>query len=304
MFQRSHVREGMVVRSIDGEKLGKVFAIGDGEFHIEKGLFFPKDYLVRYSEISDIRGDEIILNHGREALSGLSGDNRYATSSTSTGATAGLGGGAGVGPGALGVPATGSTATGYGASSTTGLGTSADTLGTSASLSGSGLGTDSRLGSERVMTGRTEDIAIPVHKEELDILKRDTQAGEVRVRKDVIQEEKVVDVPVRRERVRVERRDVSPDRPAMNASFQEETVVVPLRAEEVEVRKRAVVDEEVIIHKDSIEEERRVAETVRREDVDIRTDGDVEGGSRTLGAPSDDPLKRGYSSHASSPQQA
>ena len=45
----------MVVRSIDGEKLGKVFAVGDGEFHIEKGLFFPKDYLVRYSEISDIR---------------------------------------------------------------------------------------------------------------------------------------------------------------------------------------------------------------------------------------------------------
>lgn len=283
MFQRSDVREGMVVRSIDGEKLGKVFAVGDGEFHIEKGLFFPKDYIVRYSEISDVRAGEIILNHGKEALSTLSrDDNRYATS----GATAGLGGGAGVGPGALGVPATGSTATGYGA---TGLGTSADTL------SGSGLGTDTRmgLGSERTVTGRTEDIAIPVHKEELDVVKRDTQAGEVRVRKDVIEEEKVVDVPVRRERVRVERRDVNPDRPAMNASFQEETVVVPLRAEEVEVRKRAVVDEEVVIHKDSIEEERRVAESVRREDVTVRTDGDVEGG-RTLGAPTDDPLKRGY----------
>ncbi|NMO14476.1 YsnF/AvaK domain-containing protein [Pyxidicoccus fallax] len=288
MFQRSDVREGMIVRSVDGEKLGKVFAVGDGEFHIEKGLFFPKDYLVRYSEISDIRGGEIILNHGKEALRGLSGDNRY-----DAGATAGLGGGAGVGPGAVGVPATGSTTTGYGA---TGLGTSADTL------SGSGLGRDTNLGAsasanlgtERTMTGRSEDIAIPVHKEELDVLKRERQAGEVRVRKDVIEEEKVVDVPVRRERVRVERRDVTPDRPAMNASFQEETIVVPLRAEEVEVQKRAVVDEEVVIHKDAIEEERRVAESVRREDVDIRTDGDVEGGSRTLGAPSDDPLKRGY----------
>ncbi|MFP2909326.1 hypothetical protein ACLESD_30650 [Pyxidicoccus sp. 3LFB2] len=102
MFQRTDVREGMVVRSIDGEKLGKVFAVGDGEFHIEKGLFFPKDYIVRYSEVSDIRAGEIILNHGKEALSTLSrDDNRYATS----GSTAGLGGGAGVGPGALGVPA-------------------------------------------------------------------------------------------------------------------------------------------------------------------------------------------------------
>ena len=290
MFQRTDVKEGMVVRSVDGEKLGKVFAVGDGEFHIEKGLFFPKDYLVRYSEISDIRAGEIILNHGKEALSTLSGDdNRYATSES----MAGLGGGAGVGPGALGVPAAGSTPTGYGA---TGLGTSADTLGLQdTSISGSGLGTDTRmgLGSERTVTGRTEDIAIPVHKEELDILKRETQAGEVRVRKDVIEEEKVVEVPVRRERVRVERRDVSPDRPAMNASFQEETVIVPLRAEEVEVQKRTVVDEEVIIHKDSIEEERRVAESVRREDVTVRTDGDVEG-SRSLDAPTDDPLKRGY----------
>jgi uncharacterized protein (TIGR02271 family) len=284
----------MVVRSIDGEKLGKVFAIGDGEFHIEKGLFFPKDYLVRYSEISDIRAGEIILNHGKEALSSLSrDDNRYATD---TGATAGLGGGAGVGPGAVGIPAE-RAATGYGSTTTTGLGMGADTRGlaTDTTMSGSTLGTDTRmgLGNERTVTGRTEDIAIPVHKEELDVIKREKQAGEVRVKKDVVEEEKVVDVPVRRERVRVERRDVNPDRPAMNASFQEETVVVPLRAEEVEVQKRAVVDEEVVIHKDAIEEERRVAESVRREDVSIRTDGDVEG-ARSLESPSDDPLKRGY----------
>jgi uncharacterized protein (TIGR02271 family) len=282
MFQRSNIREGMIVRSIDGEKLGKVFAVSDAEFHIEKGLFFPKDYLVRYSEVSDIRGDEIILNHGREALRSLSGEERYGT-------TAGLGGGAGVGPGALGASA----ATGFGAS--TGLGMGADTGGLGATgMTGSSLGaTSGTLGTERTLTGRTEDIAIPVHKEELDILKREKQAGEVRVHKEVVSEERVVDVPVRRERVRVERRDVTPDRPAMSASFQEETVVVPLRAEEVEVQKRAVVSEEVVIHKDSIEEERRVAETVRREDVNIRTDGDVDTG-RTLGAPSDDPLKRGY----------
>lgn len=277
MFQRSDVREGMVVRSIDGEKLGKVFAVGDGEFHIEKGLFFPKDYLVRYSEVSDIRAGEIILNHGKEALSTLSRDeNRYATD---TGATAGLGGGAGVGPGAVGIPAE-RTATGYGSTSTT--------------TTGLGMGADTRgLAGERTMTGRSEDIAIPVHKEELDVLKREKQAGEVRVKKDVVEEEKVMDVPVRRERVRVERRDVTPDRPAMGATFQEETVVVPLRAEEVEVQKRAVVDEEVVIHKDAIEEERRVAENVRREDVSIRTEGDVEG-ARKLESPTDDPSKRGY----------
>ncbi|MFL5346817.1 MAG: YsnF/AvaK domain-containing protein [Hyalangium sp.] len=255
----------MTVRSIDGEKLGRIFAIQDGEFLIEKGLFFPKDYVCRYSEISDIRDGEIILFHGKEGLHRFSlGEDR--------GALAGTGGGAGVGPGALGVPAERST----------GLGLGADTAGLTASASAAGV--------ERPMVGQSE-VTVPVHKEELDVVKRERQAGEVRVRKDVVEEEKELSVPVRRERVRVERRDVQ-DRPAMRASFQEETVVVPLRAEEVEVQKRAVVDEEVVIRKDAIEEEQRVAETVRRETVDIRSDGEVEDARKLNLTPEDPTLRR------------
>jgi uncharacterized protein (TIGR02271 family) len=263
MYQRSDIREGMTVRSIDGEKLGKVFAVQEGEFLIEKGLFFPKDYVCRYSEISDIRDGEIILMHGREGLHRFSFDE-------DRGVLAGTGGGAGVGPGAVGVPA----------ERTTGLGRGADT-GLTANASVKGV--------ERPLVGK-DQVAVPVYKEELDVTKREKQAGEVRVKKDVVEEEKELSVPVRRERVRVERRDVK-DRPAMHASFQEETVVVPLRAEEVEVQKRAVVDEEVIIRKDAIEEEQRVAETVRREEVQIREDGEVDS-SRKLDTSPDDPKLR------------
>lgn len=301
MYQRSDVREGMVVRSIDGEKLGKVFAVGDGEFHIEKGLFFPKDYLVRYSEISRVDGSEIILSHGKEMLSRLTDEDR-------TGAIAGTGGGAGVGPGAVGLGADRTAAR-----ASTGMDATTDTVGRKGAYdtgydkrldkdarygTGEGVGsaelraTDTAVGA-RGVHGREEDITIPLHKEEVDVLKRDVQAGEVRVHKDVVEEDREVDVPVRRERVRVERRDVSPGRPAMNASFQEETVVVPLRAEEVEVQKRAVVSEEVVIHKDEVDEERHISEHVRREEVDVRTEGSDER-ARTLNAPSDDPLKRGY----------
>jgi uncharacterized protein (TIGR02271 family) len=268
MYQRSHIKEGMTVRSIDGEKLGTVFAVQDGEFLIEKGLFFPKDYVCRYSEISDIRDGEIILMHGREGL------HRYSLDEDRS-VLAGTGGGAGVGPGAVGVPA----------EQRTGLGLGADT-----GLKGTGLTANaSAAGVERPMVGK-DTVTVPLHKEELDVVKRERQAGEVRVRKDVVEEEKQISVPVRRERVTVERRDVK-DRPAMHASFQEETVVVPLRAEEVEVQKRAVVDEEVIIRKDAIEEEHRVAETVRREEVQIRGDGEVES-SRKLDMTPDDPKFR------------
>jgi uncharacterized protein (TIGR02271 family) len=232
MYQRSDVREGMTVRSIDGEKLGKIFAVQEGEFLIEKGLFFPKDYVCRYSEINDIRDGEVILLHGKEGLHRFSLGEEH-------GVLADQGIGAGVGP----VP----------------------------------------------MVGKDE-VAVPVYKEDLDVIKREKQAGEVRVHKDVVEEEKVVTVPLRRERVRVERREVK-DRPATQASFQEETVVVPLRAEEVEVQKRAVVDEEVVIRKDAIDEEQRVAETVRREEVEIRGEGDVEG-PRKLDLTPDDPNLR------------
>jgi uncharacterized protein (TIGR02271 family) len=217
MFQRSQLKEGMTVRSFDGEKLGKVFAIGDDAFHIEKGLFFPKDYLVRYAEISDIRDGEIILTHGREGLLGLSNEDTDVRADARMNAAS----------------------------------------------------------SERSWEGRrSEEVAIPVHEEKMDVSKRDVQSGEVRIHKEAVEEVESVSVPVRRERVSVERRGVNPDQPAMNASFQDETVVVPLHAEEVEVHKRPVVSEEVVIRKDEVEEERRVAEPLRREEVEIRNPDD------------------------------
>jgi hypothetical protein len=71
IIRRSDIKEGMLARSSDGEKLGKVFAVGDEGFHIEKGMFFPKDYLVRFSHVSDIRNGEIYLTQGTAALKGL-----------------------------------------------------------------------------------------------------------------------------------------------------------------------------------------------------------------------------------------
>ncbi|KYF94186.1 hypothetical protein BE17_33785, partial [Sorangium cellulosum] len=58
----------MVVRSSDGEKLGKVVQIHESRFEIEKGFFFPKEYAVRYDEVSGIRDGEIILTRGRDQL--------------------------------------------------------------------------------------------------------------------------------------------------------------------------------------------------------------------------------------------
>ena len=65
---KSEIAEGMIVRSADGEKLGKVVACEAVTFQVEKGFFFPREFTVKYEEITDLRGGEIILSRGRWAL--------------------------------------------------------------------------------------------------------------------------------------------------------------------------------------------------------------------------------------------
>lgn len=73
MVTQQDLRHGMVVRSSDGEKLGKVTHIEPGTFEIEKGLFFKEEYRVRYDEVADVRDGEVFLMHGREQLAGARG---------------------------------------------------------------------------------------------------------------------------------------------------------------------------------------------------------------------------------------
>lgn len=56
------VAEGTVVRCRDGEKLGKISAMDEDSFVVQKGLFFPKDFIFRYEDIQDYRDGEITVN--------------------------------------------------------------------------------------------------------------------------------------------------------------------------------------------------------------------------------------------------
>jgi uncharacterized protein (TIGR02271 family) len=85
-------------------------------------------------------------------------------------------------------------------------------------------------------------------EEELTATVREQEAGAVRIEKDVIEEERTLEVPVIEERVRIERRIV--DRPATAAdagTFEETVIDVPLRTETVDVQKQARVDEEIVV---------------------------------------------------------
>lgn len=68
MFDRANLHEGMIVRSADGDKLGKIVRLDDTGIQIEKGLFFPKEYLASYEQIDQISGDGVYLNWGTDLV--------------------------------------------------------------------------------------------------------------------------------------------------------------------------------------------------------------------------------------------
>jgi uncharacterized protein (TIGR02271 family) len=219
------IHEGMTVLSSDGEKLGKVTACAGSTFTIEKGIFFPKDYVARADEIADVTGDEVRLALTKESFLRLR--------------------------------------EGYGGLTSTGMG-------------------ETRSSSE--------EVRMPVAEEELDVLKHDRDAGEVRLRKDVIHETKQIDVPVTREEVHVERTPASERREALPGEkvFEKDSVSMPVHEEEVEIRKRPVVKEEVRLRKDRVTEQRAAEVDVRKERVDVEGEGIA---PRRLGHEDDDLLK-------------
>lgn len=112
-----------------------------------------------------------------------------------------------------------------------------------------------------------DEIAVPITEEELATRKREVERGEVRVHKDVVEEQQTLDIPVTEEEVEVTRRRV--DRPVGDAdhAFEEETISVPLRGEEVDVEKQARVVEEIDLDKMARTKTERVSGSVRHEEV-------------------------------------
>jgi uncharacterized protein (TIGR02271 family) len=120
-----------------------------------------------------------------------------------------------------------------------------------------------------------QERAMPIREEQLRVEKQPVEAGEVRIGKEVVEEEKTVNVPVTREQVYVEERPVQA-RPADRPIEEGEAIRVPVREEQVHVEKQPVVTGEVVIGKQAQQETQQVQDTIRREEPRIEREGDVD----------------------------
>jgi len=243
--QQWQIPEGTDVVGADGGKVGKVVTAESSYIVVEKGFFFPTDYSIPTTAISTFDGDKVYLTVTKDEALNQGWDQ----------------------------PMGGTAESGY---DTTGIdGVRNDHLRAGDRLAGE-TPTDRTSTTSALEMTQGDTLRVPVHEEELTATTRPVERGQVRIEKDVIAEEQTLEVPITEERVTVTRRAVNRATGVDDLAFREDTIEIPLHSEEVELQKRTRVAEEIEIGKEAVQRTERVAGTVRREEVRVEDQSDVD----------------------------
>jgi len=239
------IKHGWDVFGADGDKVGDVSEVYGNSFLIEKGFLFKTSLYVPFSAVTNVEHDRVYLNVNKNEIESQGWDQMprdNADYETGTGTTA------------------------YDRTRSTGMTTGTTSM-------------DKGMRTDAGMRGSDKDVdhmEVPVVEEQLQARTRDVEKGRVRVHKDVVEEEQTLNVPVREDEVHVQRRSVNDRNVTGDVSanaFKEQDIEIPVYGEEVDVTKRAVVREEVDISKTSRERNKKVSDTVRREEVHVDGEG-------------------------------
>lgn len=114
-------------------------------------------------------------------------------------------------------------------------------------------------------------MVIPVIQEEIIVDKQVVETGRVRISKRISEHEELVDVPLFREEVSVERVPVNLFVEAQPPVRQEgDTMVIPVVREEIIIQKKLLLVEELRVRKEVIEHHQPQTVNVLKEEVDIK----------------------------------
>jgi uncharacterized protein (TIGR02271 family) len=134
--------------------------------------------------------------------------------------------------------------------------------------------TDSQTSGERMV--------IPVIAEEITVDKKVIESGKVRISKRISEHEELVDVPLFREEVRVERVPINLFVEALPPVRQEgNTMIIPVVEEQIVIQKKLLLVEELRVRKEVVEHHQPQTVNVRKEEVEIKR---VAGNRKTGGS--------------------
>jgi uncharacterized protein (TIGR02271 family) len=217
----SNIYEGMDVLDINGEKIGKAGETLGNYFNVDAGFLGMKEYYVPFDAVTEVRDNAVYVNAYKGDLGDMGWDHRPDERATEDVAE---------------------------------------------------VSDVSTASASRGQTGERLEL----REEELRARTTPVETGRVTVGKEVVEEQRTLEVPVSREEVYIDRQRV--DRRPADAPIGDagrETINVPVREERVEVEKTPVVYEEVGIGKRVTQETQQVSETVRREELRTSDDANV-----------------------------
>jgi uncharacterized protein (TIGR02271 family) len=228
-WTRNEVRAGMAVTSTKGERLGNVVRVGSDTFVVEKGVFFPKDYELRYDHITSLEGEQIgySLSDTDSRFGSLAETARAGTAATAAAAAARA-----VPPPAPPARATAPTSIG--------------------SIRKEDVRIplmEEEIGIERVSR---ETGHVRIHK----TVKTEEKRFSVPVTRE--------DVVIERVSASEDDAQLSPE-----LAFQEQTLDMPLHEEDVQVTKRTRVREKIVVHPVIQAAEKEASASLRHEEVEI-----------------------------------
>jgi uncharacterized protein (TIGR02271 family) len=127
--------------------------------------------------------------------------------------------------------------------------------------------------------GGEQTREIELRAEQLQPKTRWEQVGEVNIGKNVVSEQKTIDVPVTREEVVIERHPASgqvSNTPITAKADENETIRIPVSGEKVDVEKETVVTGEVTFGTHKVQENEQFTDTVKREELKVNREGNVD----------------------------
>lgn len=127
--------------------------------------------------------------------------------------------------------------------------------------------------SQGTMYETDEAQRLKLREEQLQVEKERMQTGEAHLRKEVVEEQKTFTVPTTREEIVVEVQPGSGLTTDQSPITPGETIHIPVSEERVHVTKQPVETGEVSIHKQAVQEEQPVSETVKREKARLEQEG-------------------------------
>ena len=248
------IQPGWDVIGSDGSKVGDVAEVAPNYLLVTKGTIFVKDIYIPTSAIESLDDGRVHLNVPKDGIEDLGWDEPPTGQWTS---------------GSEGVPSAEGATDQYAYTETDQAGAT-QTIDTSA-----GSYAQPETSYEQPQTTDTDNLRVQRVEEDLAAQKTQAEVGEVVVRKDVVEEQQTLDVPVMREEVQV--RSSVVDRPADQIGTDDlqggETLRIPIREEQVQVTKQPRVVEELEIEKVATQETEQVSDTVRREQVHVEEGG-------------------------------